>query len=107
MRDVRFADWGISETAHSMTGRKNLYWLKNEVLNNPEKYFKNAKYVSKADVDLSHNTNRNRLRLKRNFLKYHYLEIQLANEEHVYLNVVEHNDGNFYLYTISRNIPTY
>ena len=107
MRDVRFAEWGISETAYSMTGKKNLYWLKNEVLNNPEKYFKNAKYISEADVDLSHNTNKNRLRLKRNFLKYHYLEIQLANKERVYLNIVEHNNGNFYLYTISRKISTY
>ena len=107
MRDVHFADWGISETAYSMLGKKNLYWLKNEVLNNPEKYFKNAKYISEAEVDLSHNTDKNRLRLKRNFLKYHYLEIQLANKERVYLNVVEHNNGNFYLYTISRKISTY
>ena len=26
--DVHFSDWGILETAHSMTGKKDLYWLK-------------------------------------------------------------------------------
>lgn len=107
IREVRFAEWGISETAHSMLGRKNLYWLKNEVLNNPEKYFKNAKYISEAEVDLSHNTNKNRLRLKEHFIKYYYCEIELANREKAYLNIVKHDDGNFYLYTISRNITSY
>lgn len=107
IREVRFADWGISETAHSMTGKKNLYWLKNEVLNNPEKYFKNAKYISEADVDLSHNTNKNRLRLKKHFIKYYYCEIELANREKAYLNIVKHDDGNFYLYTISKKITAY
>ena len=107
MQPVHFAEWGISETAYVMLGKKDLYWLKNEVLNNPEKYFKTAKYISSAKVDLTHNTNKSRLRLKRNFKKYHYLEIVLTNERHVYLNIVEHNNGSFFLYTISKNISTY
>lgn len=107
MREIHFADWGISETAHSMTGRKNLYWIKNEVLNNPEKYFKNARYVRDAEVDSSHNTRKKTLNLKKHFIKYYYAEIQLANGEKAYLNIVKHDDGNFYLYTISKQITTY
>lgn len=90
-----------------MTGKKDLYWLKNEVLNSPEKYFKNAKYISDASVDLSHNTNKNRIRLKKHFIRYYYSEIILANGEKAYLNVVKHDDGKFYLYTISKRITSY
>ncbi|MBQ7388098.1 MAG: hypothetical protein IJW01_01800 [Paludibacteraceae bacterium] len=106
IREVRFADWGISETAYSMTGRKNLYWIKNEVLNNPEKYFKNAKYISEAEVDLSHNRGKV-LRLKKKFKKYYYSEITLANGIEAFLNIILHEDGNYYLYTISKNITSY
>ncbi len=105
-QSVHFADWGISESAYSLFGKRNLYWLKNEVLNNPGEYFKTAKYISSAEVDLTHNTNKNRLRLKRDFKKYHYLEITIA-DKHLYLNLIEHNNGLFYLYTISKNITTY
>ncbi|MBO7202071.1 MAG: hypothetical protein J6V30_00840 [Paludibacteraceae bacterium] len=106
IREVRFADWGISETAYSMLGRKNLYWLKNEVLNNPEKYFRNAKYISEAEVDLSHNRGKV-LRLKKKFKKYYYSEITLANGIETFLNIILHEDGNYYLYTISKNITSY
>ncbi len=107
MQDVHFSDWGIAETAFAMYGSKDLYWKKNEVLNNPERYFKNAKYVASANVDLSHNTNKNRLRLKRHFVKYYYSEITLASGETAYLNIVLHDNGKYYLYTISKNIPTH
>ena len=106
MQDIHFADWGISETAYSMHGKKNLYWLKNEVLLNPSNYFQNAHYVKDADVDLSHNTGKT-LRLKSKFKKYYYSKITLSNGQPAYLNIVLHEDGNYYLYTISRNITSY
>ncbi len=70
-------------------------------------YFKNARYVRDAEVDLSHNTRNKTINLKRHFIRYYYSEIELANGEKVYLNIVKHDDGNFYLYTISKNITSY
>ena len=106
-QDIHFADWGISETTHAMHGKKRMYWLKNEVLNNPEGYFKKASYVGDAEVDLSHNTNRNTLRLKRKFRKYYYCQTTLADGQTAYLNIVLHDDGKYYLYTISKEIHEY
>ncbi len=106
LQDIHFADWGISETAYSMYGNKNYYWLKNEVLSDPEKYFSNAQYISSADVDYSHNSGKT-LRLKKKFEKYHYAKITLADGKEAYLNIVQHIDGNYYLYTISKRITTY
>lgn len=103
---VHFADWGITETAYSMLGKKDLYWLKNEVLNNPERYFKTAKYVSSAEVDLTHNKGKV-LRLKKKFKQYYYSEITLSNNTKAFLNIILHEDGHYYLYTISKNIATY
>jgi len=100
---VEFAKWGISETGFSMIGRQE-YWLKNEILNNPEQYFSKAVWIKETAVDLSHNSGRT-LRLKRKFQKFHYLKTQLADGTDVYLNVVLHQDGKYYLYTISRNLP--
>ena len=104
---MHFADWGISETAHSMLGKKNVYWLKNEILENPQRYFEKAEYISSADVDLTHNTRKKTLKLKKHFKKYFYAKTQLANGTDVYFNMVLHDDGNFYLYTISKNITAY
>lgn len=107
-QNIHFADWGISETAHSMHGKKNLYWIKNEVLQNPSKYFKNAEYVDKpADVDRTHNTRKKTLALKKKFKKYYYSKITLSNGQPAYLNIVLHEDGKYYLYTISKNITSY
>ncbi len=105
-QSVHFADWGISETAYSMLGKKDLYWLKNEVLSNPERYFKTAKYVSSAEVDLTHNKGKV-LRLKKKFKQYYYSEITLSNNTKAFLNIILHEDGYYYLYTISKHIATY
>ena len=102
-QQIHFEFWGISETSYSMIGNRR-YWLKNEILNNPSPYFEKAVFVKDADVDLTHNTGHT-LRLKRKFKKYYYLKTQLANGEDVYLNIVLHQDGNYYLYTISKNLP--
>ena len=107
MQDVHFSEWGISETSQSMFGKKRVYWLKNEVLSDPDSHFRRATYVGDAEVDLSHNTNRKTLRLKRKFRKYYYCQTTLANGQTVYLNIVLHDDGNYYLYTISKEIHEY
>ena len=106
-QQIHFADWGRKETAHSLNGKKRMYWLKNEVLNNVQHYLDNAQYVGHAEVDLTHNTNKNTLRLKRKFAKYHYLKFPLAGGQEAYFNIVQHDDGNFYLYTISKQIHVY
>lgn len=101
--NIEFAHWGISETGYSMMGRQE-YWLKNEILNNPQPYFSKAEWIKGTAVDLSHNTGRT-LRLKRKFQKYHYLKTQLADGTDVYLNIILHDNGKYYLYTISKNLP--
>ena len=83
-----------------------MYWLKNEVLNHPETYFRKATYVGDAEVDLSHNTGKT-LRLKKKFKKYYYCQTALADGQTAYLNIVLHDDGNYYLYTISKEIHEY
>jgi len=107
MHDIHFADWGISETAQSMFGKKRMYWLKNEILSNPDVYLKRATYVGEAEVDFSHNTNKKTRRLKRKFKKYYYCQTTLADGQNAYLNIVLHDDGNYYLYTISKEIHEY
>ena len=89
-----------------MCGKKDYYWVKNEVLMNPEKYFAKAQYISSADVDLDHNSGKTR-RLKKHFKKYYYAKITMANGKEAYLNIVLHDDGNYYLYTISKNMTNY
>ena len=100
---VGFAHWGVSETGYAMMG-KSEYWLKNEVLSSPHYYFKKSVCVKDVAVDLSHNTGHT-LKLKRKFQRFYYLKTQLADGTDVYLNVVLHQDGKYYLYTISKNLP--
>ena len=100
---IRIPDWGVRETAQSMFGNRE-YWLKNELLRNFAEYLNHADYIGSMPVDLTHNTGRT-LRMKRQFRKYHYMKVDLGNGHRFCFQIVEHNNGNYYLYTITRNSP--
>ncbi len=104
MQEVHFPEWGIKETAQSMFGDK-LFWLKNEVLNNPD-MLKKAKYIRQAAVDMRHNTGKT-LRRKRTFNKFHYIKFSIWKGETLYAQVAEQKDGTFMLYTITKRLPLY
>lgn len=100
---ILLAKWGIKETSQSMFKTRE-FWLKNEILGNYANYLPNAEYVGNAAVDLTHNTG-NTLRLKRKFNKFHYLQLSLSHGEKICLHIAEHQNGNYYLYTITKNSP--
>lgn len=95
--------WGISETAQSMY-HANDYWLKNEILNNFDKYLPNGVYNGSAPVDLTHNTGRT-LRRKRHFRQFHYVSVEVKPGLNFCVHIAEHNSGNYYIYTITKNSP--
>ncbi len=95
--------WGISETAQSMF-RASDYWLKNEVLNHFYQYIPKGYYAGNAPVDLTHNTGRT-LRRKRHFRLFHYVIVEVQPGINFCVHIVEHDSGNYYLYTITKNSP--
>lgn len=103
-REIHVADWGVKEIAQSMFGTKQ-FWLKNEMLNHLS-LFNGATLFDESIVDLSHNSGKT-LRLKKKFEHFFYLRKTLPDGEDVFLNVVRHIDGNYYLYTITKKCPNY
>ncbi|MBQ7531868.1 MAG: hypothetical protein IJT12_09205 [Paludibacteraceae bacterium] len=102
--NIHVADWGVKEIAQSMFGTSQ-FWLKNEILNHLS-LFDGAVQVGDGIVDLTHNTGKT-LRLKRKFKHFFYVQKKLPDGEDVILNIALHEDGNYYLYTITKRCPTY
>ena len=44
---------------------------------------------------------------KRGYRQFFYFETTLANGIKSFLNIILHENGNYYLYTISKNITVY
>ncbi len=104
--EVEFNQYCIKEYAQSLFGNKKLFWLKNEILKEMPDYIKEAKYLGYKPVDLTHNTNKTRLRFKQKLDYYTYFESALPNGEKIYLQLCRFkNDGVYSLYTVSKNIP--
>lgn len=102
MRTIKLAKWGLKEAAQSMLGRYD-FWLKNEILSLFDAFVANAQYLGSKSVDLGHNTGRT-LRLKRQLKQFHYLRLTVNNTPFC-LHIAEHNNGTFYLYTITTKTP--
>lgn len=108
---VEFIRRGISHYCHDLGGQENIYWVKNEILPNIDKYLKNAQYIGRKVCDRGHNVNKETLRLKRQTNYFYYFKIKLPNEEYAYLHLGMYNEmkvgkaGTLYLYSISKNIP--
>lgn len=99
---IDIKEWGIKETAQAMFGH-SLFWLKNQLLVNFDKYLSNAKYLGSLPVDLTHNTGKI-LRLKRQLKAFHYFSVTIEHSSFC-CHIAEHNNGKYYLYTITKNSP--
>ena len=102
--EVYVADWGVKEIAQSMFGTKQ-FWLKNAILENLHS-LGTPIFVTDGAVDLSHNSGKT-LRLKKKFKRFVYMRASLPNGDDVFLNIAEHTDGKYYLYTITKHCPDY
>lgn len=108
---VEFIRRGIDHYCHDLSGKKNIYWIKNEVLPKIDKYLKEAEYVGRKECDRGHNTNKEALRLKKQTDYFYYFKIKLPNGENCYLHLGMYNEqkigkqGMLYLYSISKNAP--
>lgn len=100
---IGIEDWGISEAAQSMWKSKK-FWLKQEIINNFDRYLPYATYNGPGAVDLTHNSGRT-LRRKKHFLSYHYFTIEVVPGQSICIQIVEHDSGNYFLYTITSASP--
>jgi hypothetical protein len=105
--EVEFIQKGIKEYSQSMMGNNN-FWLKSEILKDMPKYVKNATCVGKKASDATHNTRKQTVRLKEHTEDFYYFPITLPNGDNCYLHLGKYKQqwgGNFYFYTITKNIP--
>ena len=92
--------------AASMFGNED-YWLKNEILFNPQHYLDNGTTISNAAVD-PHNTGVATQELKDATDRFFYIRTRLANGNEAILHVGRYKDsGKLYLYAATKELPLY
>ena len=90
----------------SMIGNDS-YWLKNEILLNPQHYFDKARLVASSEID-EHNTGAATIELKNATDKFFYLETLLGNGGKIILHVGRYKSSQkLYLYHASYTLPVY
>lgn len=83
------------------------YWLKNEILLNPQPYLNKGVTIADAAVD-HHNTGAATIKLKDATDRFFYIKTRLANSNEVILHVGRYKDsGKLYLYAASHELPEY
>ncbi len=90
--------------AASMFGDDS-FWLKNEILLDPQRSFARARLVTQSGVDL-HNVG-NTLKLKEATDKFFYFSLKLADGTDIFLHVGRYKTGKLYLYSASAELPEY
>ncbi len=109
--EVLFEPVGIEHYAQDCFGNKELFWIKNEILPIVGDYIQKASCTAKKRSDVSHNTNRKTLRLKRQTSYFYYFPITLPNQQSAVLHLGMYNsnkvgkEGKMYLYSITKNMP--
>ena len=109
--NVLFEPIGISHFAQDCFGDKKRFWIKNEILQNIDKYLENMSYMGKKISDTEHNTNKKTLRLKRQTDYFYYFKITLSNNEDAFVHLGRYNankigkEGHLYLYSITKKLP--
>ena len=92
--------------AASMFGDAD-YWLKNEILLNPQFYLNRGVTIANAAVD-PHNTGTATQKLKDATDRFFYIRTKLANGNEVILHIGEYRDsGKLYLYAATKELPEY
>ena len=112
--EVIYTPKGIKHMANDMnTEKDSVYWLKNEILPHIDKYIINAKIKGRKNSDVSHNVNKETVKLKKNTDYFYYLEIALPNGKNCCLHIghyknnyhVQEKAGKYYIYSITTYIP--
>ena len=109
--DVEFIGRGIDHYARDIFGKKDIFWLKNEILPQIDEYISKAECVGRKVSDTTHNTNKETLKLKRKTDYFYYFQIVLPDGQIAYLHLGRYNKlagektGRMYLYTITRKVP--
>ena len=107
---VEFHSRGIEHCLGDMLGKQDIFWLKNIILSNIDKYIKSAVCIGKKTSDTSHNTNAKTKRLKEHTDYFYYFRTTLPNGKIIYIHLSiykkEYIDNNeMYLYSITSNLP--
>ena len=113
-REVIYTPDGISHCVQDMLGRSEVYWLKNEVLPQINRYIANAEYMGKKVSDTGHNTRSRTVNLKQNTDFFYYYKITLPSGQECYIHLGHYKTdfvnveraGKMYLYSITKNLPT-
>ena len=113
-REVIYTPDGISHCVQDMLGRNDVYWLKNEVLPQINRYIAHAEYMGKKVSDTGHNSRSRTINLKQNTDYYYYYKIQLPSGQECYIHLGHYKTdfvnaeraGNMYLYSITKKLPT-
>lgn len=108
--DVVFIPRGIDHYSRDLMGKKEVFWLKNEILPNIAHYIKDAKCAGWKISDTTHNTRKETVKLKENTDKFFYFPIDLPNGRTVVLHLGRYKighekEGKLYLYSISNKYP--
>lgn len=109
--EVEFIRRGIEHYAGDIIGKKNIFWIKNEILTKIQEYIKNAECIGKKKSDTEHNTRKETVQLKEQTDYFYYFKISLPNGKEVYLHLGRYNakkegkEGKMYLYSITNNPP--
>ncbi|MBR1922150.1 MAG: hypothetical protein IJ838_00150 [Paludibacteraceae bacterium] len=113
-REVIYTPDGISHCVNDMLGRSDVYWLKNEVLPQVNRYIAHAEYMGKKVSDTGHNSRSRTVNLKQNTDYYYYYKITLPSGQECYIHLGHYKTdfvntkraGKMYLYSITKNLPT-
>ena len=96
---------------HCIIWRKSFencdYWKK-EVLKKWDEFLSKSTWCKRQGNNMEHNTGNN----KRNEFKSHcdyfdYFETKMPNGETIYFNIIHNENGKYYLWAITTEIPTY
>ena len=110
-KEVEFIGRGIHHCTHDALGKKDLFWIKNEILPQIDEYLKTAECIGKKKSDEKHNSNKETVKLKEQTDYFYYFKIKLPNGEYAYLHLGRYNakkvgkEGKMYLYSITGKIP--
>ncbi len=104
--NMDFSDKEINNHFAKEMIKESHYWLKNEILLNPQPYLDKATLVGKKKSDSSHNKKKKTVKLKQATDYYFYYQASLADGSTIYLHVGRFRDsGNTYLYSATPNPP--
>ena len=86
--------------------KDGIYWVKNEVLLNPQPFLDKSELIGRKPSDTSHNTNRETKKLKAKTDYFYYYKITFPKGEELYLHLGRYKDtGTMYIYSASVKSP--